>query len=66
VFVEQCSSGGRCVAQCSEDEYIINGMCERGESAALDERRVYCVSPIDKQGALWARAICAKKVPVTK
>ena len=66
VFVEQCSSGGRCVAQCSEDEYIINGMCERGESAALDERRVYCVSPIDKQAPCGRAQSVPRRVPVTK
>jgi hypothetical protein len=60
-FVEQCSSAGRCVAQCSGDEYIVNGMCERGDSIALDSRSVYCVSPVDRAGGTWARAICARK-----
>ena len=58
--------GGRCVAQCAEDEYIVNGMCERGDSTALDERTVYCISAVDRGTATWARAICAKKLPVTK
>ena len=65
-FVEQCSSGGRCVAQCAEDEYIVNGMCERGESTALDERTVYFISAVDRGTGTWARAICVKKLPVTK
>ena len=66
-LVEQCSAGGRCVAQCAEDEYIVNGMCERGgDSIALDERTVYCISAVDRGTATWARAICAKKLPVTE
>jgi hypothetical protein len=62
-FVEQCSSGGRCVAQCAEDEYIVNGMCERGDTTALDERTVYCISAVDRGTATWARAILRQEAP---
>ena len=61
VFTEQCRSAGRCVAKCKEDEYVVNGTCDRGDSLSLDESAVYCVSAIERPGPSWARVICAKK-----
>jgi hypothetical protein len=61
VLVQQCASGGRCSARCSDDEYPIGGTCNRGDQFAMDENSVYCFSMVEAEGSLRARAICAKK-----
>jgi len=61
VFVENCKSGGRCVARCNPDEYAINGTCDRNDRLSMDESNVYCVAAGDSTGPTWARAICARK-----
>ncbi|HLM38088.1 MAG TPA: hypothetical protein VK434_00665, partial [Microvirga sp.] len=61
VLVQQCASGGRCVARCADDEYPINGTCNRGDRLDMDESSIYCFSTDENAGATRARAICAKK-----
>lgn len=61
VLVQQCTSGGRCVARCADDEYPINGTCNRGDRLDMDESSIYCFSTDENASAMRARAICAKK-----
>jgi hypothetical protein len=61
VFVQQCASGGRCIARCEADEYAVNGTCARGDRLDMDEGAVYCFSTSGDANGLSARAICAKK-----
>ena len=60
VFVQQCPSGGRCVARCGQDEYALNGTCDQGDTLGLDETSVSCVSAFERAGPSRARAICAR------
>jgi hypothetical protein len=39
----------------------VNGICERGDIVGLEESSVSCISPTDRPGPSWARAICARK-----
>lgn len=61
VLVERCTSGGRCVATCGSDEFVVNGTCERGDVVGLDENRVSCIAAVERPEPSWARAICARK-----
>jgi hypothetical protein len=61
VFVQECASQARCTARCDEDEYPINGTCNRGDRFDMDEVGVYCFSTTESPKGMIARAICAKK-----
>jgi hypothetical protein len=61
VLVQQCASGGRCVARCEEDEFPVNGTCNRGDRLDMDETSIYCFSMDENASSMRARAICAKK-----
>ncbi len=61
VQVEACSSGGRCVASCRDDEFAVNGTCSGGERPAMDETSIYCFGMGRAPAALRARAICARQ-----
>jgi hypothetical protein len=61
VLVQQCEAQGRCVARCGEDEYPVNGTCNRGDRLDMDEVGIYCFSTSDNPSRMFARAICAKK-----
>jgi hypothetical protein len=61
VFVQECVSQARCTARCNEDEYPINGTCNRGDRFDMDEAGVYCFSTTESPKGMIARAICAKK-----
>ncbi|WP_213564021.1 hypothetical protein [Microvirga sp. 3-52] len=61
VFVQECASQGRCMARCEQDEYPINGTCNRGDRLDMDEVGVYCFSTGESPKGMIARAICAKK-----
>lgn len=61
VLVQECASQGRCVARCGEDEYPVNGTCNRGDRFDMDETGVYCFSTGDGAKGMMARAICARK-----
>jgi GGDEF domain-containing protein len=60
-MVQQCATGGRCVARCGDDEFAVNGTCNRGDRLDMDETAIYCVSTREEQGGMVARAICARK-----
>jgi hypothetical protein len=61
VHVQQCASGGRCVARCGDDEYPVNGTCARGDRLDMDEAAVYCFATDENATGMRARAICARK-----
>ena len=61
VFVQECASQARCMARCGEDEYPVNGTCNRGDRFDMDESGVYCFSTTESPKGMLARAICAKK-----
>ena len=61
VHLQQCSSGGRCVARCNDDEYPVNGTCNRGDRLDMDETSIYCFATDENAGATRARAICARQ-----
>jgi hypothetical protein len=60
VLTQECGSTPRCVARCGGDEYLVNGICGRGDRIDLDEMAVYCFSAEEK-ATMTARAICARK-----
>jgi hypothetical protein len=49
------------MARCDQDEYPVNGTCNRGDRLDMDETGVYCFSTSDAAKGIMARAICAKK-----
>lgn len=61
VQVQDCSTGVRCVATCSNDEFAVSGTCSGGERPAMDENSVYCFTVSSPPNAIKARAICAKR-----
>ncbi len=61
VFLENCPTGGRCVAACQPDEFAVSGTCDPADRLGMDETKVYCVSASGDTGPNWARAICATK-----
>lgn len=61
VFVQECASQARCTARCDENEYPVNGTCNRGDRFDMDESGVYCFSTTESPKGMIARAICAKK-----
>ena len=61
VFVQRCASGPRCVARCADEEYPINGTCNRGDRLDMDEVGIYCFSTAENPQGMLARAICARK-----
>jgi hypothetical protein len=61
VQVEECAGGGRCVANCRDDEFAVNGTCSGGERPAMDESGIYCFGLGRAPAALKARAICARR-----
>ncbi|MFD0462187.1 hypothetical protein ACFQY9_10150 [Microvirga aerilata] len=61
VFVQECASEARCTARCDENEYPVNGTCNRGDRFDMDEVGVYCFSTSETPKGMVARAICARK-----
>ncbi len=61
VLVQECTAQARCMARCGEDEYPVNGTCNRGDRFDMDETGVYCFSTGDSPNGMKARAICARK-----
>lgn len=61
VQVEECATGGRCVASCGPEEFAVNGTCSGGERPAMDESSIYCFAMGTKPAAIKARAICARR-----
>jgi hypothetical protein len=61
ILVQQCETGGRCVARCDDEEYPVNGTCNRGDRLDMDETSIYCFSMDENATAMRARAICARK-----
>ncbi|TXN68959.1 collagen-like protein [Methylobacterium sp. WL18] len=61
VQVEECPTGGRCVAACTSDEFAVNGTCSGGERPAMDESSIYCFALGSVPTAMRARAICARR-----
>jgi hypothetical protein len=61
VQVEECATGGRCVASCGPEEFAVNGTCSGGERPAMDESSIYCFAVGTKPAAIKARAICARR-----
>ena len=61
VQVEECAAGGRCVATCTAEEFVVNGTCSGGERPAMDESSIYCLAMGAAPTAMKARAICAKR-----
>lgn len=61
VQVEECTTGGRCVAACTSEEFAVNGTCSGGERPAMDESSIYCFALGSVPTVMKARAICARR-----
>ena len=61
VTVQRCTGSVSCIAACNDDEFVVNGFCDRGDVLGIDETKAHCTSLYQQTGPKQVRVVCARR-----